>query len=379
MKVHNNRVFLYIVLIVWSGFIILNLATPQKVFSENENRYLAEMPEFSIDTLMNGEYMNGIEEYINDQFILRDQWIYIKTMMERGILKQDINSVYIAKDGYLIERYNYNSVSVDQAEKNRKYLAGFIEKYNQKLGSDRVKVMMVPTASEILTDKLPPFATGYNQNGYIDQLATSLPEDTFLDVRDTLLKHNEEYIYYKTDHHWTSLGAYYAYVKWATEVGFQPLSADKFNIEKASDQFYGTIFSKVNLKVQPDDIYLYQVKEDMDYQLQYDLAHRTDSLYDFSKLEEKDKYSVFMGGNHALVEVQTNQNNGRRLLVIKDSFAHSLVPFAVNHFEKTFMIDLRYYNGGIDRFVEENGITDMLVLYNTIGFANDANIGKVVY
>lgn len=378
MKLTYNKVFFLIVLFVWSGFMIWNLVTPPKVFSENENRYLAEFPKFSYDKLMNGDYMKGIDKYINDQFVIRDQWIHMKTLMERGSLKQDINSVYFAKDEYLIEKHNTNSVSQALAEENRDYIKGFVEKYITTLGNDRIKVMLVPTASEILTDKLPRFATGYNQSSYMDQVSTSIAKDTFLDIRDTFNKHKDEYIYYRTDHHWTTLGAYYAYEQWAREVGFEPLSREKFDITLASDQFYGTIYSKVNIKVSPDEIYLYQIKEDMGYQLQYNMADMTDSLYDYKKLEGKDKYSVFMRGNNALVEVQTNQNNGRRLLVIKDSFAHSFVPFAVNHFETTFMIDLRFYNGGIEKFIEENEITDILVLYNTIGFVNDINIGKIL-
>ena len=115
------------------------------------------------------------------------------------------------------------------------------------------------------------------------------------------------------------------------------------------------------------------LKKDMNYQLLYNLKDQTDSLYDLSKLEGKDKYSVYMGGNNALVEIKTNNMNGRRLLVIKDSYAHSFVPFAVNHYEETYMIDFRYFNVGVEQFVEENKITDILVLYNTMNFVQDKN------
>lgn len=378
MKLTFNKVFFYLVFLVWSGFIIWNLITPPKVFSENENRYLAVIPKFSIDKLMNGSYMKGIDEYINDQFVMRDQWIRMKIIVERAMLKQDINSVYFAKDGYLIEKHDSKVVLEEQAEKNREYLIEFVQEHVARFGNDRVKVMLVPTASDILVDKLPPFANGYNQNAYMDEVLASVSNHIFLDIRDSFKMHKDEYIYYKTDHHWTTLGAYYAYEQWANEVGFEPLSEEKFDITLVSNQFYGTIHSKVNTNVKPDDIYLYQVKEDMDYHLIYNLNETTDSLYDYTNLEGKDKYSIFMRGNNAIVEVQTNLNNGRKLLVIKDSFAHSFVPFVVNHFEKTYMIDLRYYNGGIENFIEESEVTDILVLYNTIGFIKDINISKLV-
>ena len=378
MKLTFNKIFFYLFALLWLGLIICNLVTPERKFSENENRFLAELPKYTNEKLINGEYMNGLDEYISDQFVFRDNWIGLKTMAERALLKLDINSVYFAKDNYLIEKHNKSEVSKEQAEKNKDRLTEFVEKYAKKFGEDRINVMLVPTASEILKDKLPPFATGYDQEAYINEVIESLPEGTFVDVRDILNQHKDEYIYYRTDHHWTAFGAYYAYEKWAKEAGFTPLSREQFDITLGSDKFYGTLHSKVNVNVEPDDIYLYENKKDMNYHLLYNLTDETDTLYDLSQLEGKDKYSVYMGGNNALVEVQTNNKNGRRLLVIKDSFAHSFVPLAVNHYEETFMIDFRYFNGGVEEFVEENKITDVLVLYNTMNFVKDKNLIKLI-
>lgn len=373
MKLTFNKIFFYLFALLWSGLIICNLVTPERKFSENENRFLAELPKYTNAKLINGEFMNGLDEYINDQFVFRDNWISLKTTAERALLKLDINSVYFAKDDYLIEKHNKSDVSKEQVEKNKDRLTEFVEKSVEKLGEDRVNVMLVPTASEILKDKLPPFATGYDQEAYMNEVIESLPKGTFIDVRDVLNQHKEEYIYYRTDHHWTTLGAFYAYEQWAKDAGFTPLSREQFDITLGSDQFYGTLHSKVNVNVEPDDIYLYDIKGDMNYQLLYNMTDETDTLYDLSQLEGKDKYSVYMGGNNALVKVNTNNKNGRRLLVIKDSYAHSFVPLAVNHYEETYMIDFRYFNGGVEDFVEENEITDVLVLYNTMNFVKDKN------
>lgn len=380
MKLTFNKIFFSIFAFVWMGFILWNLNTKPRIFSENENRYLAEMPKFSIAKLISGDYMNGIDAYINDQFVIRDQWIGIKVLFEKLLLKQEINSVYFAKDDYLIEKHKVSDVSEDLAEKNRDYLKEFISKYSTKLGKEYVKVMLVPTASEVLTDKLPPFVKGtdYNQMAYLNTLSSAIGKEAFIDVSDTLKKHMSEYIYYRTDHHWTTLGAYYSYVQWANDLGFNPLDKDQFDIILASDQFYGTIHSKVNSNVNPDKIYLYKIKDNMNYKLTYNLDVQTDTLYDFEKLKGKDKYSVYMGGNNAIVEIQTNNHNSRKLLVIKDSYAHSFVPFAVNHFEMTYMVDLRYYNGNINDLIDDNGITDVLILYNVMGFVNDSNIIKLV-
>lgn len=378
MKFTFNKLFFYLFASLWLGLIVCNLVTPEKTFSANENRLLAELPIYTTEKLLNGDYMNGLDEYVNDQFIFRDHWISFKTLAERAMLKHDINSVYFAKDDYLIEKHDKSDVSEEQAEKNKQYLIEFVKNYVEKLGEDRVNVMLVPTASEILKDKLPNFATEYDQGAYIDEVVEALPEGTFVDVWNSLNQHNDEYIYYRTDHHWTALGAFYAYQQWATDAGFTALGQDQFNITLGSDQFYGTLHSRVNVNVKPDEIYLYEIKEDKNYQLLYNLTDQTNTLYDLSKLEGKDKYSVYMGGNNAVVEVETNNKNGRRLLVIKDSYAHSFVPLAVNHYEDTLMIDFRYFNGSIEEFAQENQITDILVLYNTMNFVKDKNLLKLL-
>lgn len=380
MKLTFNKIFFGLFASVWAGLILWNLITKPKVFSENENRYLADMPKYTTAGLINGDYMNGIDDYINDQFVLRDQWVAMKVTLEKALLKQDINSVYFAKDDYLIEKHTINDVSDNTADKNRDYLVEFVKYNSLKLGKEAVKVMLIPTASEILTDKLPPFArdTDYNQSAYLDKLSAAIGSNSFIDVRDTLKEHMTEYIYYRTDHHWTSLGAYYAYEKWANDMGFRPFSGEQFDLVLASDQFYGSLHSKINYKIKPDSIYLYKLKEDMNYKLTYNLDVQTDSLYDLDKLNGKDKYSVYMGGNNALVEIKTNNKNAGKLLVIKDSYAHSFVPFAVNHYETSYMVDLRYYNGSINDLINDNGITDILILYNVMDFVKDSNISKLV-
>ncbi len=370
-----NKVFFYIFASLWAVFTILNMFMPKKTFSETENRYLATFPKFTLETLINGQYMPKVEEYLNDHFIFRDEWISIKTFAEKLMLKTDSNSVYFGKDGYLIEKRD--EIDEELAKKNLEYLANFIEMSVNKFGTENVSTVIVPTASEILKDKLPLFATDYDQTILLEMISSRLPNDVYVDVTETLKAHKEEYIYYKTDHHWTQHGAYYAYEAWAKSAGFTPLSKEEFNIVMASDEFYGTLHAKVNVNVSPDEIYLYEIKKDMQYNLLYNFNEKRDSIYQMSALDTRDKYTVFMGGNHPVIEIGTNNTNGRKLLVIKDSFAHSFVPFVINHYEETHMIDLRHFNMDITQYMEDEGITDVLVMYNTFNFVTDTNFIKL--
>ena len=372
----NNTWICAVFLIVLFGITIGSVIVPKKAFSENENRYLAMKPTFTWESLYSGEYTKEYEEYITDQFILRNKWITLKTLTELAIGKKDINGIYFAKDDYFIERHEVTDVNPEQSQKNVERLNSFIKKYEELLGTGHVKAMLVPTASEVLTDKLPLFATGYNQNLLIDTVKGLLPSDTFVDVRGTLLDHKDEYIYYKTDHHWTTLGAYYAYVEWALSAGFTPYSLEQFNKILGSDEFFGTLYSKVNIEVEPDELYLYEFKEASDYRVTYNLEKETNTLWDKKQLEGKDKYSVYLGGNNALVEINTDVDNGRKLIVIKDSFSHCFVPFLVEHFETIYMVDFRYNNMKVSNFIEESGVTDILVLYNTMNFVKDVHSYK---
>lgn len=380
MKRSKHLVFFSVLVALWAGLVVSNLLTPVKVFSENENRYLAELPVFSFEDFVSGKYMQDMDEYINDQFILRNQWIGMKVSLERALLKKEIHSVLFARDNYLIEHHKASDVKEELKNKNTELLRKFMEHYGEILGKDRVRAMLIPTASEILKDKLPLFTagTGFDQMAYLDEVEKNLGEEVFLEVSEILQKHNEEYIYYRTDHHWTSLGAYYAYQEWAQSMGFAPDEESDFSIWEATDSFYGTLHSKVNTKVQADQIHLYHLKNPMKYQITYNMATKGTSLYDESKLKGKDKYSVFLGGNNALVEVETENNVGRNLLVVKDSFAHSLVPFLVNHYDNTVMVDLRYYNGDLSALMAEKSITDVLLCYNVMGFLKDINMDSLM-
>lgn len=360
------------------GTTVASLAAPDVSFSDNENRFLAKRPEFSSEALFSGAFTKDYETYLTDQFIWRNYWIGVKTISERLLLKQDINGVYFAKDGYYIEKIDSTDVDSEQLSKNESRLVEFLDYNRELLGEDHVFALLAPTAFVALSDKLPPFATSFDQDRLLDRLSKKTG-NSWVETRNVLKSHSSDYIYYKTDHHWTTLGAYYAYYEWAKKSGLTPWELEEFNVKRVSQDFYGTIYSKINLPVKPDDIYIFDSNKSytVTYNYNYDMNGKPitpeQTLYDLERLRTKDKYTVFLKGNNSLVEIETDVDNDRRLLIIKDSFAHCFAPFAVNHFEKTYMIDFRYFNMPVSQFIKENNITDILVLYNAVSFAKDKN------
>lgn len=363
-----------------------SILIPERGFSETENRYLQKKPEFTIESLLDGSYGTDYETYLSDQFPVRNQWIGLKVMAERLAGKKDVNEVYFGKDDYLIEKFDTEDLETEELFKNLESLKRFTETMETMLGQDHIRLMLVPGASQILDEKLPWMASPYDQAKVNEWLSDEAGSEFVVPVESALKEHKDEEIYYRTDHHWTTLGAYYGYCAWAESVGLTPWQKEMFETEIVSRNFLGTVHSKLNVNWMPDHITLYHPKEPTAYQVYYDGADTPGEMYQRKALETKDQYPVFLDGNHGLTRIvneKLSEGSGedelekRKLLVIKDSFANSFAPFAANHFGEVQMIDLRYFNGNVVKWIEEQEITDVLVLYQIPGFAKERTVSKL--
>lgn len=369
----RSKVTVTIFLLILSGMSVFGFAAGDERYSEKENRYLAIKPDLDSGNLLNGKYQEDYETYLADKTIFRNKWIELKTYIELASLKKDVNGVYFGKDNYLIARQDTDKFETENADKNCKYLEEFVDNY--KKNTD-ICVMLVPNTSEILKKKLPKYAYNFNETRYINDIYKEIGEDNTVDVNQMLKAHKDEYLYYKTDHHWTTLGAYYAFTEYADKTG---INIEKYTTKLVTDKFYGTMSSKANLEIEADKVYIYEPDKEEEVSVRYNNSTELkDSLYEMSALDKKDKYSIFLGGNNPLVQITTNAENDRKVLVIKDSFAHCFIPFMISGFSKIDVVDLRYYNESIRKMIEEGGYTDILVLYNVGNFVEDKNIYKLV-
>lgn len=369
----RSKVTVTIFLLILSGMSVFGFAAGDERYSEKENRYLAIKPDLDSGNLLNGKYQEDYETYLADKTIFRNKWIELKTYIELASLKKDVNGMYFGKDNYLIARQDTDKFETENADKNCKYLEEFVDNY--KKNTD-ICVMLVPNTSEILKKKLPKYAYNFNETRYINDIYKEIGEDNTVDVNQMLKAHKDEYLYYKTDHHWTTLGAYYAFTEYADKTG---INIEKYTTKLVTDKFYGTMSSKANLEIEADKVYIYEPDKEEEVSVRYNNSTELkDSLYEMSALDKKDKYSIFLGGNNPLVQITTNAENDRKVLVIKDSFAHCFIPFMISGFSKIDVVDLRYYNESIRKMIEEGGYTDILVLYNVGNFVEDKNIYKLV-
>ena len=341
----------------------------QRTYSPVEKRELQTRPEISITKVLDGRFQKKYESYLRDQFPGRDHWVSFQTDMELFMGNNEIHNVYIGKNHYLLEHYTEKEFDPQQISKNLQALEKFVGKAKQNAD---VHVMMVPTKSWVLREKLPAFAPHYKEQKFYDALQQKLEkEDVLISVEPVLDAHKEEEIYYRTDHHWTTLGAWYAYEQYTKAVGGDLQRAQgKKKFRCISKDFYGTTYAKINYARQADKIEIYEPEDKL--RVVYNMGEKkTKTLYDVSFLKTADQYSVFTGGNQAVLEITGGIKNGKTLLLIKDSFANSILPFLAEDYEKLVVVDLRQLNVSGDRLLEMFSPTDILILYNSAQFAQD--------
>ncbi len=410
----------------------VNIITPDREFSEKENRVLSQKPDISLASLTDGRFMSDVESYLSDQFMLRDKWISFRSKVRSLAGYTESNGIYKGSRGYLFEELK---------KPDEKHLKNNIEAINalSAVEGNNVSVLIAPTAANVLSDYLPPLVSMEDQNADLDKIIKSLSSDvSFVDVRDTLKEHKSEYIYYYTDHHWTTKGAYYAFCQAARTLGIDDASDRKYNRYAVCDDFAGTLASKsgftpkhkdtIELWLSDEDAEAFENadKEENNFepQIQYMVEYvnegmQTFSLYNSEKLESSDKYAVFLGGNYPLIKItivdnsdsnnksskseskssesenestgdaedessKSNSSSGGSssdkgtLMIFKDSYANCFVPFLLPYYSEIIMVDSRYYYDDISQLIKTEEVSDFLFLYNADTFFEDTSLADVI-
>lgn len=361
-----NKIIVFIFCFYIGGIFILGIVLPDIEFSEMENRYLQNFPKISSSGIESGRYMKEIENYISDHMAFRDQWVCLKTSFEFLTGKEENNEIYFGKDGTLLQK-----VEIKEEEKLLKKTE-HINKLAEKVDVP-IYFGLIPTASEIWSEKLPVGAKTVKQIQWIETLYETVDVDT-LDFFEGLEQHQEEEIFYKTDHHWTSLGAYYGANIIFAHMNLEKLKLSSYESQVVSEEFYGTTYSKSGAWwSKPDEIRIYVSEQGKTVISNFRGKEEAGKLYDYTKLNGKNKYAFFLGGNQPLCIVKSEVDNKQKLLLIRDSYSDSLVPFLSERFNEIHLFDLRYNRLSIKNYVKENGIDQILILYSFDNYIEDEN------
>ena len=362
---------------ILSLFLILlvNLVVPDKERSEQENRMLETMPKLSLASVLSGDFMEDWESYMSDQFAGRNLWRGLKVSLDRLGGSRMENGVIIGKNGQLFE-----DIAVPDSElftDNINAVKSFANTYSDI----PTTVMLIPDAACILSDSLPAFAAVEDQRQMFSMVERGLGDSVnWVDAYSTLNKHKTEKLYYKTDHHWTTQAAFYVFQDAAAGLGIDGDVSDDYVSYTVTDSFNGVLASKSGVGLdEKEQIDIYVPTEgDDDVLVNYvDEAEKRTSLYDSSKLETRDKYGVFFGGNTSVMDIRTMSTSPKRLLVVKDSFADCFIPFLTPYYREIVVVDPRYYSGTMTDIMETYRITDILILYSGNTFMTDNNISGV--
>ena len=380
---------------------------PRQAISRDEKRRLTPPPALTLAALFDGSYEGKTELFYNDNFPGRDDWIAAANYLKqwRGFASRDIQVFSQPNAGAAGPRddlappdpqftpvdadyqkiralvvVNGRAVQIFGATRNT--LAPFVAmigKYREVLGPDRkIYVLAIPVGSDLyLPRQVNNGALKEKEN--IDLLYSELPEGV-IPVRayEAIAPHREEYIQFRTDHHWTGRGAYYAYRAFARAAGFTPLELSQMSYGRTSGPFLGTLYyytRSPELAANPDYVEYWKVPgaDDMTvtiFRSGFEKGVRGRVYAESAK--GGNSYGVFIGGDFALTRIETGRTTGRKILVVKDSFGNALVPYLTAHYDEVFVIDYRYFKGNIPQLMDYYGIGELLYAHNDF-FMNSKN------
>lgn len=358
-------------------FFFLSIILPSKKFSPEENRVLEQAPKFSLSTYFEGRFEKKSDNFFNDQLPFRNQLIRLKTSWDMTLGEVESNRVYIGDGNYLIE-----DISLPSKEMKKAQLEG-LQAFRNKYPTLPAYFLLAPTSGNILKDNLPLGVKLKDQNTYMDTFFKNIKEMgiTPIDVRKDFLKSkNKTQIYYRTDHHWTTKGAYLAFLKASKSMNLN--KSTEYEALPLRGDFRGTLASKSGLTNGKNDeieVFLPKNPDSFLNSLIYfsDTKEKTTNFYQMDNLHKKDAYTIFGGWNHPYYTISTPTKSPEKLLLIKDSYANCFIPFLTQSFREIVVVDPRYFFGNIDDIIKSEGITQVMFLYNANTFSQDEALGMM--
>ena len=337
---------------------IITTIKPKQSFSEMENRVLSSFPTFRWDKLISGEYTTGIEGYLNDHIVLRNFWVQTNTVATYFIGMREKSEIYFGRDQTLYDK----TVNLDL--ENMRQISDCIDEFKMVHPEFQVSFGIIPDASAVVEKGLPFRAPKLDQKKIIDQIYEQ-SNVTNVDFFTPLYNNRSQYVYYKTDHHWTSEGAYLGYKAFQEALGESFYELSYYLPSELTTEFYGTLYSKAPLPWQQKDTITAYVPDKEVVVTTFDGTQYSEgTLYTLENLFKKDKYSVFLGGNVPLVQIKTELETERKIVIVRDSFMDSMVPFLTKHYKEIHLIDPRYYKASIASYMEENDMSELFVCLN---------------
>lgn len=370
---HKITTALFLVTIF--GFAIATLVVKDRAFSDMENRVLNQFPQFTMKRFTSGEFSNDLEKYFADQIVMKDALVVTKNQWDRLLGKKSFGNVYYAGGRYM-QVHKYDE---DLLAKNVSYINKFCETNNVK----KAYFLLAPTAVQVYGNELPAGAGSDDGNLTFEYLKANLKVKSVTYPINVLKNAADEKIYYTTDHHWTMAGAYYGYSEFAKNAKLNPVQLMDFKRIDLEEKFMGSLYSQAPLMgITGDEVEFYDYSN-LDYSVKIDSSGEERNSYLFEEnFAIKDKYISLFNGNYGKIIITNNSEEAKgkgTLLVFKDSYANSVIPYLIGNYEKIVMMDLRYYTQKCMELYGETQADAVAFIYNTDFINTDSNFWKLGY
>lgn len=378
-----KKLYKHLPAVIFGGFIsvmlILLIVLPKKDFSSSEKRYLEKAPAFSLSAVFSGQFEKSFENFISDHTAGRNFWVGFNAYFNKAMGNNAPKGVYFGKDGYLIN----DPCEMTNFSRNAGYLEEFAADVKQRTGTP-VTVAVAPSTGYVCADKLPKFHNTYHDDEAFAELQETFKTASFADLRSCLQTAYADgnQVFYRTDHHWTAYGAFTAYRELGSALGYTPNDESAYT-KTPYPGFYGTTYSTSGFWMVPSENIEVWDNPANDETVSVtitdgDKVIEQKDMFFYSHLDEDDKYPVYLDGNHPYTVIKnTKATSDKKLMVIKDSFAHSLVPYLADHYSEIIMVDLRYFANPLSDIVEKEKVDQVLVLYSLDNLATDDSVGRI--
>ena len=366
--------------VAFAAFLVLHtllfLLTPDLEMSENENRTLQQKPKLTLSALADGSFMKAYETYLTDQFPNRDGLISFHAFFATLTGHREENGVYLGKRGFLFEQQT--PLNEETLQTTTDAINTFLEREKHAQSA----MILAPNSSYVLQKYMPYHLRESDQKEQLTQIKKAIQGEKFSWI--SVLKSFEKVedpttLYYRTDHHWTTPAAKQAFLALSSKWELGAKSND-FTMAPVSKRFSGTLASSYGERKIKDVLQICAPKNSAGtYTVSYDSQNKvTTSVFDTEKLEQKNQYEVFLGGNFDKIVITTLSESGNTLLLFKDSFANCLIPMLTPYFSKIVIIDPRYFSDSLSDVLEDTDFTHVLFVYNLNTFLADKSLAGVL-
>ena len=382
MKKASKHLSTIVFLIFIFSVSVLFIALPKKEYSENEKRYLTQFPTLTVESFFSCDFGVDFEKYLSDHMPFRTFFVGLNSYYNNALGNPLSNGIYNCKDGYLIN----DPPTYERLDINFSIVADFAKENDIK-----TSMVLAPSTGYVCSDLLPNKHIIYKDDEYFEKAQKVLSEADvdFIDMRKPLKKayNNGTQVFYKTDHHWTAQGAYLAYSELADTLGYEKNEKENYDITQY-ENFFGTTYSSSGFWLtKPDVIETWESKNIKETEVSVEITEgeevtTSDSMFYLEHLKENDKYPVYLDGNHPYTTITNSslskEKDSKKLLIIKDSFAHTLTPFLADHYAEITMIDMRYYKQNVTELLKKGDFDNVLFVYSIDNLSTDSDLAFIL-